>query len=132
MIIVYISGPITGKRNNNERAFTRAFAKIIDMCPGVAIINPQDIAKEIDGEFDKINENLFKKIKPQWKNYMKRCIPRLCNASFVYFLEGWEKSKGATLERHVAESLEIPCFETIGELARAIKDNEKWLSTKNI
>jgi hypothetical protein len=118
---IYLSGPITGKRENNKRNFSRAFSKIINLCPGVTIINPQDIALEVNAEFDKLNKNLFQRKKPQWNDYMKRCIPQICNATHAYFMKGWKKSKGASLERTIAESLGIPCFESIETLSEAIR-----------
>jgi hypothetical protein len=123
MIVVYISGPITGKRDNNRRVFEKAHAKIIEAFPDIKIIDPQDVAREIEADFDLINKNLYHKKKPQWGDYMRRCIPRLCIATHVYFLKGWENSKGAALERHIAETLDIPCVESIDALKKAVGKN---------
>jgi hypothetical protein len=122
MIVVYISGPITGKRENNKRAFEKAHAKIAESFPGIKIIDPQEIARATETDFDLINKNLFNKKIPQWIDYMRRCIPQLCIATHIYFLKGWEKSKGAALERYIAESLGIPCIDTINALNEAIKE----------
>jgi hypothetical protein len=123
MIVVYISGPITGKRDNNRRAFEKAHTKIIEAFPGIKIIDPQDVAREIEADFDLVNKYLCHKKKPQWGDYMRRCISRLCIATHVYFLKGWEESKGAALEKHIAETLDIPCVETIDALKKAIGKN---------
>jgi hypothetical protein len=53
---------------------------------------------------------------------MKLCIPELCTATHVLFIKGWKQSKGAALERHIAEALGIPCVETVDGLKAAIKD----------
>jgi hypothetical protein len=131
-MIVYLSGPITGMRDNNRRGFEKAHGKIIDALQNtkvwdtLKIINPMAITAEVNDCFDQINKNHHQKIKPQWGDYMKACIPALCTATHVLFIKGWQKSKGATLERHIAESLGIPCAETVEELL-AIHRREKQL-----
>jgi hypothetical protein len=71
------------------------------------------VAREIEADFDLVNKNLYHKKKPQWGDYMRRCIPRLCIATHTYFLKGWEESRGVALERHIAETLDISCVESI-------------------
>jgi hypothetical protein len=121
---------MTGIRDNNRRGFEKAHSKIIDAFQNtkawddLKIINPLAIAGEVNARFDGINESRHQKIKPQWSDYMKLCIPELCTATHVLFIKGWEKSKGATLERHIAETLGIPCVETIDGLKAAIKDKQ--------
>jgi hypothetical protein len=118
-MIVYISGPITGMRDNNRRKFSKAQKKIEETLTGQKppqIINPNKLAEIVEFQFSGKNRNLYHVIKPQWPDYMRYCIENLTRASCVYFLKGWEKSKGATLERHIAEALGIPCAETVEEL----------------
>jgi hypothetical protein len=38
-------------------------------------------------------------------------------------LKGWEESRGAALERHIAETLDIPCVESIDALKNAVGKN---------
>jgi hypothetical protein len=127
-MIIYISGPMTGMRDNNRRGFEKAHGKIIDAFQNteawddLKIINPLAIAGEVNARFDGINASRHQKIKPQWSDYMKLCIPVLCTATHILFIKGWEKSKGAALERHIAESLGIPCVETVDGLKAAIRD----------
>jgi hypothetical protein len=121
-VIVYISGPITGMRDNNRRGFEKAHGKIIDAFRGtkvwdaLRIINPLAITGYVNDCFDQINKNCHRKIKPQWGDYMKACIPELCTATHVLFIKGWEKSKGAALEWQIAEAIGIPCVESIDDL----------------
>jgi hypothetical protein len=118
-VIVYLSGPITGMRDNNRRNFSKAQKKIEEAFAeyeAPQIINPNKLAEIVEFTFAEKNRNLFHAIKPQWSDYMRYCIEYLVRASCVYFLKGWEKSKGATLERHIAETLGIPCAETVEEL----------------
>jgi hypothetical protein len=121
-VIIYISGPITGIRDNNRRGFEKAHLKIIDafqntkVWDDLKIINPLALAEVVNSRFDLINASRHKKIKPQWGDYMKACIPELCTATHVLFIKGWEKSKGATLERQIAEAIGIPCAESVADL----------------
>jgi hypothetical protein len=121
-VTIYISGPITGIRDNNRRGFEKAHSKIIDtfrntkVWETLRIINPLAIAVEVNACFDQINKNHYRKIKPQWNDYMKACIPELCTATHVLFIKGWKKSKGAMLERQIAEAIGIPCVESIDDL----------------
>jgi hypothetical protein len=118
-MIVYLSGPITGMRDNNRRKFSKAQKKIEETLTGrkpLQIINPNKLAEIVEFRFSGKNRNLYHVIKPQWTDYMRYCIENLVHASCVYFLKGWKKSKGATLERRIAETLGIPCAETVGEL----------------
>ncbi|MDR1253343.1 MAG: DUF4406 domain-containing protein [Treponema sp.] len=121
-MIIYISGPITGIRDNNHRGFEKVHSKIIDAFRDtkawdtLSIITPLAIAADVNARFDQINKNHYRKIKPQWNDYMKACIPALCTATHVLFIKGWEKSKGAALERQIAEAIGILCVESIDDL----------------
>jgi hypothetical protein len=121
-MIIYISGPMTGLPDNNREAFEEAHQKIVDTfiktiaCGDLRIINPLYIGKVLDGRFDVANMWRAEKATPQWSDYMRACITELCKATHALFIEGWEKSKGASLERHIAEALEIPCVESVDEL----------------
>jgi hypothetical protein len=118
-VIVYLSGPITGMRDRNRRNFNKAQKKIEETLTGQKppqIINPNKLAEIVEFQFSGKNRNLYHVVKPQWSDYMRYCIENLVHASSVYFLKGWQKSKGAVLERHIAETLGIPCVETVEEL----------------
>lgn len=127
---VYLSGPITGKRNNNRRAFEKAQEKL-EKAFGYEdgkfrIVSPVKIGEMVDLNFAEMNRILTRAKKPKWEDYMRACIKRLCDASHVYFLKGWQKSKGAVLERYIAEALGIPCAETIEEL-QGMRGLESWM-----
>jgi hypothetical protein len=127
---VYISGPVTGKRNNNRKAFEKAQAKLEKTFgfegDAFRIISPMKIAETVEMNFSDMNRILRKAKKPEWADYMKSCIKRLCDSSHVFFLKGWEKSRGAVLERHIAESLGLICVESIEELLEKIKGEKIW------
>jgi len=118
---VYISGPITGKRNGNRKAFEKAAEKLEKEFENheegqFRIISPLEIADAVNQNFDEMRRIRVNFRKPEWADYMRACIKRLCDATNVFFIKGWQESKGALLERHIAEALGIPCAETIEEL----------------
>jgi hypothetical protein len=100
-MIIYISGPITGIENNNREAFYKAERNIKRLENVSEVINPIKIASEVD--YEKRNENY----PPQWEDYMRACIKKLCEANYIFFLPGSMNSKGSMLEREIAEKLSI-------------------------
>lgn len=42
-----------------------------------------------------------------WNACMRRDIPELVTCDAVVLLPGWERSKGATLEHHIARALDM-------------------------
>ena len=112
-------------RKGNRRAFEKTVIKIQKAfkikkdflgLSELGFIDPHDIAKEVDQHFSEINLTRCHALKPEWADYMKSDLKSLLDADCVYFLTGWEKSKGASLERHIAETLGIPVAETIKQL----------------
>lgn len=85
---VYISGPMTGLPEFNFPAFHEAAAKLRDL--GLVVVNP--------AEHDEAPE------KP-WAEYLRKDIKLLMDCDGVALLPGWEKSKGARLEVHIARQL---------------------------
>lgn len=95
---IYISGPISGTADYKER-FRQAKTEIAEMVKTSmfdwTIINPVEFCEQIDGT---------------WADYMDVCLAalRLCDA--IYILRGWEKSKGATIEKLYAEEAGFKIF----------------------
>jgi hypothetical protein len=106
-MIIYISGPITGIKDNNRDAFYGMEDRIKDYMNHAKdfvpykIINPIRIACEVN------YEKRFCRFPPKWEEYMRACIRELCLATDIIFLPGSEKSKGAKVERMIAEKLGI-------------------------
>ena len=46
----------------------------------------------------------------EWCTCMRNDIKALCDCDAIFMLRGWENSKGATLERHVAEQLKMDIY----------------------
>lgn len=89
---IYISGPITGNENWKE-SFYRIQAKLIEK--NFIVISPLVIAEELEKEIKN----------PTYEDYMRSDIRMLCVCDAIIFLNGWEKSKGATCEKNVADCI---------------------------
>lgn len=87
---VYISGPMTGIKNLNIPNFAAA-AKALRKA-GYNVINP--------GEYEGSANEMT------WEECLRRDLILICQKCFaIATLPGWERSKGANLEVHVAEKL---------------------------
>lgn len=90
MIRVYIAGPMTGLPELNFPAFHRAAANL--RASGYDVVNPAEI-----------NSDPAK----GWHACMRSDIAALVTCEAIALLPGFEKSKGAKLERHIAAQLEM-------------------------
>lgn len=45
-----------------------------------------------------------------WEEYMKMSIIEMMSCDAVFMLEGWQNSRGATIERNLAWNLNIPVY----------------------
>lgn len=120
-MIIYISGPITGMKNGNARAFKHmervlrySFSHILNL----KIINPVDLGERVDAYFTDVSKILREKIKPVWEDYMRVCIAELVNCTHIIFLPGHEKSRGCETELYIAERLGLAIFYTVEEMRR--------------
>jgi hypothetical protein len=94
---VYISGPIKDKEDLNRFNFSQA-EDFIRRINGFNPINPHILGKELDGiHFDTPDE--------LYSAYMKIDIRVLLDCDMIYMLHGWEESKGAKLEYHIAKMI---------------------------
>lgn len=93
MAKVYIAGPMTGYPELNYPAFTAAAEYLRKV--GFEVVSPAELNPIETGYVDA----------------MKNDIIALLECDHICFLDGYEKSRGATLERHIAEVLGIPTLE---------------------
>nr|DAK37841.1 MAG TPA: Blasticidin M [Caudoviricetes sp.] len=88
---VYIAGRITGvplfKLSFSIAAFTLAFR-------GYEPVNPASI-------------DFGPEVEASWEDYMRVCLPMLATCDYIYLLPGWEDSRGARLEKQIADALGI-------------------------
>lgn len=85
---VYVSGPMTGMPELNHPAFNKAAAQL--RAQGIAVFNPAELPKNNSWS---------------WCDYMRADLKALMDCTEILMLPGWEKSKGARLEMHVAIAL---------------------------
>ena len=92
---VYVAGPMTGLPDFNYPAFTAAAERLT--AAGHRALNPVD------------SETLNDTGSPQtWDWYMRHALRMVLDADGIALLDGWEASRGARLEHHVATTLGIP------------------------
>jgi nucleoside 2-deoxyribosyltransferase len=101
MTTLYIAGPMTGYPEFNYPAFRAAEEHL--RAAGFGVLNPVDAENHNDTG------------KPQeWHWYMRHALRMVLDADGLALLPGWEDSRGATLEVHVAKALTLP-VRLIGE-----------------
>ena len=101
-LVLYVCGPMTGLPGLNFPAFFEAAKRLEDV--GYEVLNPADRAGRTTGM--------------PWGWYLRRCIKDVADADGLAMLAGWNRSKGATLEHHIATELAMP-----------IKPVDDWMSS---
>lgn len=90
MAKIYIAGPMTGLPGLNFDAFHEAAKKF--RSAGFTVLNPAEINPDLDAD---------------WTECMIEDIKALKTCSMIFLLKGWKNSKGAQIEKIVAEKLHI-------------------------
>lgn len=88
---VYVSGPMTGYEQFNHPAFTAACVELRGR--GITVVSPHEV-----GETPGLT----------WADYIRKDLALLATARSVVVLDGWECSRGAQLEVHIAHALGMP------------------------
>lgn len=92
--IVYVSGPISGQPGGNRRAFASAATRLRHQ--GYIVVSPHELG--IGGG--------------DWGTAMRRCLAELVRCDAVAVLPGWRRSRGATIEAHLARQLGMPVVDS--------------------
>lgn len=87
---IYIAGKITGCNLYDAQYKFRKASRMLREC-GHTPVNPMDKVSEQEGL--------------SWADYMKEDIPLLLCCDAIYLLPDWADSKGARLEKIIAEEL---------------------------
>jgi hypothetical protein len=90
MTTVYVSGPMTGLPELNFPAFHAAAAAL--RARGFSVQNPAEINPDPGAA---------------WDQCMRADIKALCDCDVIALMPGWENSKGAHLELHIAHRIGI-------------------------
>ncbi len=92
--IVYIAGPMTNYPDHNFPTFHEAEAKWSDA--GWEVLNPAN--NPVQGSY---------------ADYIRVDVPLVLKAEALALLPGWQKSKGAQLEHHIATVLGLRLFHAL-------------------
>lgn len=98
-LTVYLSGPMSNLPLFNFPAFHAAAKSLREQ--GYTVINPAELDEADDQPVG---------AKP-WAAYLRRDIVELMKADAIALLPGWENSKGARLELHIATALGFEVIE---------------------
>ncbi len=109
MKTIYLSGPISGIKNNNRDSFFRA--KDYYESLGYNVINPIEIADAMHIVNEGLNDP-----EPREIDIMAEDIKSLSECDSIILLPNWENSKGARFELAFALSYDIPVFEAYSNL----------------
>lgn len=105
---VYIAGPIKGQPDGNRAAFKDMAARV--EAQGWTPVNPWDIPGNHEGPH--IGEEvLHTENGHRYGCYLRADIMELMFCDAICFLDGWEDSKGALTEAHVAQSIGLKVVE---------------------
>lgn len=85
---IYIAGPMSGLPDLNFPAFHAAAAQL--RASGYDAVNPAEINADPNAG---------------WEDCMRADIAQLVTCKAIALLPGWEKSRGARLEAHIADQL---------------------------
>ena len=99
---VYLAGPMRGYIDYNFPLFLRLGKELEEK--GLKVFNPAQNDIDRDGFNPKTDEAR------DFSYYMIQDLPAVCKSNAVLVLPGWEFSKGACLEVHVAKECDIPVF----------------------
>ena len=105
MVKLYLSGPMRNLPDFNFAEFNR-IAKIIRFKYEVWLTNP---AESFGGRKDLSRAE-----------YMRKDIESLLKVDGIVMMDGWENSKGATLELEIAKELGLKLFRWNDELGTII------------
>lgn len=90
---LYIAGPMTGYLELNFPAFHAEAARLRAM--GFEIVNPAEINAGANA---------------QWLECMRADIKQLVDCDGVALLDGWAKSRGASIEQYLARALGLRVY----------------------
>lgn len=95
---VYVSGPMTGLPDFNYPAFQATTSRL--RAAGLEVVCPTEIGDQPDTAIGD----------PTWTDYIRADLRAILDVDAIVCLPGWLRSKGATLECHVATALGLPLY----------------------
>lgn len=113
---LYLAGPMTGYKDLNFPAFHAKAAEL--RAAGYVVINPAEINGGAD-ELAACASMTPAELAAHWYKCMRKDIAAVCTCDGIVMLDGWTRSKGATLEHHVAKALGLHVLE-VGAIDRIV------------
>lgn len=105
---IYVAGPMRGYALSNFPAFDSLTSWL--RAQGHVVFNPADH----DREMGLTGEQAEECVTPEMFHEMFRWdLGKVAESGIVVFLPGWERSKGACVERAVAFYLGTPCYNAL-------------------
>jgi len=104
---LYISGPMTDMPNHNYLAFNEAAKQLREA--GYEVLNPAEL-------------DLIEK-KETWEECLRRDIKYEVECDGLALIFGWSESKGASLEKYIADQLGMP----VATVEKFIKEKDRYL-----
>jgi hypothetical protein len=95
---IYISGSITNDKNADVK-FSKAEKHLQTVYPHAIIYNPINIP------YPKLDQDEWFGVDGLWKYYMHESVKLMMECTAIYLLSDWQDSKGATIEKELAEKL---------------------------
>jgi len=114
MTRVYLAGPMTGLPNYNYPAFHAAAKVLRDL--GHQVLNPAENPAPACGT---------------WQGYMRMALAQLVQCDCIVLLPGWAESRGARIERKLAQVLHIELADYNDIIPRALAPLMGALDTPN-
>lgn len=93
---LYLSGPMSGLPEFNYPAFKAATERLRSQ--GHAVVSPHEIPADCPGCANTGHEH-------SWAEHMRVDLAALLTCDVIVLLEGWQQSRGAQLEKTVAEAI---------------------------
>ena len=93
---LYLSGPMTGLPEYNYPAFAAAAQHLRDK--GATVVSPHELPADCPGCANTGLEH-------SWAEHMRVDLAALLTCDVIVLLPGWSESKGARLEKTVAEAV---------------------------
>lgn len=99
---VYISGPMTGYKNYNAKAFNETEAVLLET-EDVEVVNPVKLSKSVEASVKA----------PDYIDYMREDLRQMLGCDCVVLLDGWNTSWGAMTEIDLANRMKIPVYASV-------------------
>ena len=96
---LYVAGPMSGLPEFNYPAFNHAADELRDA--GYSVLNPADTDPDD-------YPHAYDGPTPPWQWWMRQALALVIQADGIALLPGWDRSRGARLEVHVGDALDMP------------------------